>query len=298
MKFRTHWLMAMALGLLVGLAQAELPVPPPGKRVTDLVGVLSAAESEALSVKSEALEKKSGAQVAVLIVGTLDGEPIESYAQRVFDAWKPGRAGVNDGVLLVLAKQDRKIRVHVGRGLEGAIPDLQAKRITSGSMGPAFKQEQFAAGFSAALDAIGPLVVKEALAPVATSSVAQTGPNPEYVFGVGILLAGLAFFIVRTLVSGPKAAYAAAPRPTPEPRPDNSPVFRTAPSPRSRSVYAPSPAPSPARRSNRSEATSSYFPTSSPSPYPSPSPSPSPSPAPSVSYGGGDSAGGGASDSY
>lgn len=149
------------MAMACSIATAQVDVPPPGQRVTDLAQAFSAAETQRIAAALERLDRETGARVLVLVVPTLLGEPIEDFSGRVFEAWKPGRAGHDDGVLLVLSRQDRKMRIAVGRGLEGAIPDLMAKRITSATMVPAFKQAQFAKGFEDAIDAIDKLVRAE-----------------------------------------------------------------------------------------------------------------------------------------
>ncbi|HET6492660.1 MAG TPA: TPM domain-containing protein, partial [Burkholderiales bacterium] len=108
---------------------AEVAIPPLTARVTDLTGTLSAAQRTALEERLAAFEAKKGSQVAVLLVPTTQPETIEQYAIRVAEQWKLGRKGVDDGVLLLVAMQDRTVRIEVGYGLEGALPDATAKRI-------------------------------------------------------------------------------------------------------------------------------------------------------------------------
>lgn len=192
------WLKSMMAGLALMLAtavHAEIAVPAAGTRVTDLTQTLSVDETETLARELERIDEQTGARVLVLMVPTLDGEPIEDFAQRVFDTWKPGRKGVDDGVLLVLAKHERKIRIATGRGLEGALPDLAAKRITQTSMAPAFKQDRFADGFMAAARDIETLVRAEKL----PASVQPDGSNRLVLVVAGFLalLAGAWFLSSR-----------------------------------------------------------------------------------------------------
>ena len=151
-------LLAAALLLLAPFARADVAVPQLRTRVTDLTSTLSGDQVKSLEGKLAALEAKKGSQVAVLLVPTTQPETIEQYAIRVFDQWKLGRKGVDDGVLLVIAKNDRRLRIEVGRGLEGAIPDAYAKRIIDEDIAPHFRQGDFYGGVSAGLDRIAKLI--------------------------------------------------------------------------------------------------------------------------------------------
>jgi uncharacterized protein len=145
-------------------AHAELvAIPELSTRVTDLTQTLSQAEQAQLEQKLAAFEAKKGSQIALLIVPSTQPEEIEQYAIRVVDKWKIGREKSDDGVLLLIAKDDRKLRIEVGYGLEGAIPDLYAKRIISEVIGPKFKQGDFYGGIDSGLDKIIGLVDGEAL---------------------------------------------------------------------------------------------------------------------------------------
>src|SRR4249920_408499 len=114
---------------LAGTAAGDVAVPPLKARVTDLTGTLSASETQALDSRLRDFERAKGSQIAVLMLPSTQPETIEQYSIRVAEAWKIGRARVDDGVILVVAKNDRALRIEVGRGLEGAIPDALAKRI-------------------------------------------------------------------------------------------------------------------------------------------------------------------------
>ena len=154
-----------SLLLFAGLVAAQdlLPVPPLNARVIDQTGTLEASAAAAIEGKLAALEQSKGSQVVVLMVPTTAPEDIASYANRVANAWKIGRRDVGDGVLLIVAKNDRTLRIEVAKTLEGAIPDLAAKRIIDGAITPAFKQGDFAGGVSAGVDRIAALVSGEAL---------------------------------------------------------------------------------------------------------------------------------------
>jgi uncharacterized protein len=139
-----------ALALAAGvLAQDVLPVPALSGRVIDQTGTLSAADVQALTVQLAAIEKERGTQVVVLMVPSTQPEDIAAYAQRVADSWKIGRREVGDGVLVVVAKNDRRVRIEVAKALEGAIPDLAASRIIGETITPAFKGGDFAGGLRA-----------------------------------------------------------------------------------------------------------------------------------------------------
>jgi len=154
---------------------AELaPIPALQHRVTDLTQTLSTEQQSALEQKIAAFEQAKGSQIAVLIVSTTQPEAIEQYSIRVAEAWKIGRAKEDDGVILLVAKDDRKMRIEVGYGLEGAIPDLIAKRVITEVMAPSFKQGDFYGGISKALDALIGLIAGEQL-PAPTKQNNQDG---------------------------------------------------------------------------------------------------------------------------
>ena len=144
----------LLLGAVPGHAQDVQPVPALSARVVDTTGWLQPAEREALDRKLAAFEAQAGPQIVVLLVATTAPEDITSYAQRVAEAWKIGRREVGDGVLLVAARDDRKLRIEVAKALEGAVPDLAARQIITQSITPAFKQGQIAAGLGAGVDSL------------------------------------------------------------------------------------------------------------------------------------------------
>jgi uncharacterized protein len=146
-------------------ARAEVAVPPLKTRVTDLTGTLTAAQRQALEDKLAAFETAKGSQIAVLIVPTTEPESIEQYALRVAEQWQLGRKGVDDGALLLVAKNDRKLRIEVGYGLEGVIPDAGAKRIVSDVITPYFRQGNFYGGIDAGVDRMIRVIEGEPLPP-------------------------------------------------------------------------------------------------------------------------------------
>jgi uncharacterized protein len=145
-----------ALGVLVlltaMLARADVAVPPLSARVIDLTGTLSGDTVNRLEGELAAFEAKKGSQIAVLIVPTTQPEDIEQFGIRVADAWQLGRKGIDDGAILLVAKNDRAVRVEVGRGLEGALPDVTANRILTEIITPHFKTGDYDGGVQAGID--------------------------------------------------------------------------------------------------------------------------------------------------
>lgn len=135
-------------------AQDEMPVPRLERRVSDLTGTLTAGEQATLEEKLAAFEQRKGSQIAVLIVPTTGAETIEQYGIRVAEAWKLGREGIDDGILFLVAKEDRALRLEVGYGLEGALPDATANRIVEDIVVPLFRVGDFAGGVNAGVDAM------------------------------------------------------------------------------------------------------------------------------------------------
>ncbi|WP_093382663.1 YgcG family protein [Variovorax sp. OV329] len=158
----------LLLAFWAGLAPAQglQPVPTLTARVIDQTGTLDIQQRQALEAKLAALEAEKGSQVVVLMVPSTQPEDIASYANRVANAWKIGRKAVGDGVLVIVAKDDRRMRIEVAKTLEGAIPDIMAARIIDNAMKPRFRQNDFAGGLNDAVDQIGKLVRGEALPPV------------------------------------------------------------------------------------------------------------------------------------
>ena len=149
---RAAW--SAALLLVARLAGAEVAVPALTARVTDLAELLSPAHERALEAKLAAFEGETSHQIAVLTVPSLEGEPIESYALRAAEQWKLGHKGLDNGMLLVVASQDRAARIEVGYGLEGVVPDVVAKRVLEDTLFPRFRAGDFEGGLDAATDAL------------------------------------------------------------------------------------------------------------------------------------------------
>ncbi|MFN3958230.1 MAG: TPM domain-containing protein [Tepidimonas ignava] len=154
-----RWLVAAvacAWTLLAGLVAAQplQPVPPLSARVMDLTATLTPPQRAALEERLAAFERQHGSQVVVLMVPTTAPEDITDYTQRVGDAWKLGRRGVGDGVLLVVAKHDRRVRIATTKAVEGALPDVLASRIIERAIVPHFRQGDFYAGLQAGVEQI------------------------------------------------------------------------------------------------------------------------------------------------
>ena len=165
-NMKTTWARVILLALLLtGAAQAEVAVPPLKQRVTDLTATLDAGQTQTLEARLAAFEKNKGAQLAVLFVPTTQPETIEQFALQVAEAWKLGRKGVDDGALLLVAKDDRALRIEVGYGLEGALNDATAKRIIAEIITPFFKRGEFYAGIDAGTAAMMRVIEGEPLPP-------------------------------------------------------------------------------------------------------------------------------------
>jgi uncharacterized protein len=142
---------------------ADVAIPPLNQRVTDLTGTLSGGAVARIEAKLADFEAKKGAQIAVLIVPTTEPEDIAQFGIRLADAWKLGRKGVFDNVYLIVAKNDRHVRIEVGRGLEGALTDVTANRIIEETITPHFKANDFDGGVEAGVDQIISVVNGEPL---------------------------------------------------------------------------------------------------------------------------------------
>lgn len=158
------WLLIVLFGF-VSIANAEVAIPPLKSRVTDLTHTLSIPESNQLEQQLAQFEASKGSQIALLIVASTQPETIEQYAIRVVDSWKLGRKGIDDGVLLLVAKNDHTLRIEVGYGLEGILPDALAKRIIEETIVPAFRQDDFFGGLQAGVNQIIRVIQGESLPP-------------------------------------------------------------------------------------------------------------------------------------
>ena len=178
----------------VPCAFAQQPVPALSARVTDLTGTLDARQKQTLEAELEALERAKGAQLAVLVVSTTGPEDIAAYGIRVADAWKLGRAASDDGVILIVAKDDRRVRIEVGQGLEGAIPDAAAARIIREYIAPRFRAGDWFGGIHDATGALAKLINDEPLPPPLVEDDARDVTER---FDQALLMAMVAAFFLR-----------------------------------------------------------------------------------------------------
>ncbi len=176
-----------------GVAQAELAVPALTTRVTDQAGLLTDAQRQQLEQTLSDFEASKGSQIAVLTVASTQPETIEEYGIRVATAWKLGRKGIDDGVLLLIAKDDRKMRIEVGYGLEGAIPDAIAKRVIAEIITPYFKQGDYFGGIQAGVDRLIRLIGGEALPPPAAHDAGWSGIKDMLPVAFAIIVFGSSF---------------------------------------------------------------------------------------------------------
>lgn len=153
-KAATAFVAACLLCASSGHAQALVEVPALRSPVTDLTGTLTPGQAAALEAKLRAFEQAKGSQVVVLVVPTTQPEEIEQYSIRVAEAWKLGRKGIDDGAILLVARDDRKVRIEVGYGLEGVLPDAIANRIIDEDIVPRFRAGDYYGGITAGVDRV------------------------------------------------------------------------------------------------------------------------------------------------
>ena len=190
--------LAFCLLLIVAPAWAQslATIPALDSPVVDTTGTLDAAQKQQLEAQSLALQQRKGSQLQVLIVSTTQPETIEQYTQRVFDQWKLGRKGVDDGVILVVAKDDRRVRIHPGYGLEGAIPDAIANRVIQEYLAPKFREGDFGGGIADATATLVKLIDGEKLPVPVSTHRERDRASGDWLFAL------FAAFIVATVVRG------------------------------------------------------------------------------------------------
>ena len=187
MRALLAWLLAFLASLAA--AQGVLPVPELTARVIDQTGTLDPIQRKGLDDKLAAFEREKGTQIVMLLVPTTQPEDIASYANRIGNAWKIGRKEVGDGILVIVAKDDRKVRIEVAKTLEGAVPDLAAKQVIDEAITPRFRQGDFAGGLNAAADQLIARVKGEALPAPRQEQTRQGGGNAGFDwFDLAILL--------------------------------------------------------------------------------------------------------------
>jgi uncharacterized protein len=200
-----RWLAVLSAVLFAAVAFAQpweggtdglVPIPPLAARVTDLTQTLTAAEKQALEAKLADWEARTGNQLAVLVVPSTQPEPIETYSIRVAEQWKIGRKGNDNGVLFTVAKNDRKLRLEVGYGLEGVLTDVTASRIIRETVAPLFRDGKFAAGIDAGVDRIISVVAEGKPLPPAKSTRSGARASGGFDFGTWLIV----LFVVVPLV--------------------------------------------------------------------------------------------------
>ena len=189
----------MTLITLAG-AQELQAIPKLAARVMDLTATLSAEQKSQLETKLADFEREKGSQIAVLLVPTVQPETVAEYALRVFEAWKLGRKGVDDGALLLVAKEDRKLRIEVGYGLEGALNDATAKRIISETITPFFKQGDFYGGIEAGVDVMITVIGGEPLPEPAASRSGGGESDYEAMFPIVFMMVFVVGGILRAIL--------------------------------------------------------------------------------------------------
>ena len=160
-------LLWLVLPPAIGMAADLVPLPALSARVTDLTGTLDATQKGRLEAQLAAIDRAGRAQIAVLLLPTTQPEAIEAFGIRLAEAWKIGHKGVDNGAIIVVAKNDRRMRIEVGYGLEGSIPDAVAKRIIDERMAPLFKQGDFFGGLRAAIEGLDQAIGGQASGPPA-----------------------------------------------------------------------------------------------------------------------------------
>jgi uncharacterized protein len=204
--FRTRCAFGLLLAGWALLAWAQVAVPELSRRVTDLTATLNADQVATLENKLAAFESQKGSQIAVLIVPTTQPEDIAQFGIRVADQWKIGRKKIDDGVILIVARNDRTLRLEVGYGLEGVIPDAIAKRVIAETITPYFKAGDFYGGIDAGVEQLIRLIGGEPLPPPGASGQGG-GDGALIILIVGGMIAG---WLLSTLMSRPAAGGIAA----------------------------------------------------------------------------------------
>lgn len=206
-RLRGAWLVGLLLAGLAFAAWAQIAVPELVRRVTDLTSTLSADQVAALENKLAAFEAEKGSQIAVLLLPTTQPEDIAQFGIRVADRWKIGREKADDGLILIVAKDDRTLRIEVGYGLEGAIPDAIARRVIDETIVPRFREGDYYGGLDAGLTQLMKLIEGEALPPPAPGSRAA---GDDAAFGFLVMGGVICGWLLSALMSRPAAAGLAA----------------------------------------------------------------------------------------
>ena len=190
-------ILLIVFSALSATAQPLQPVPALTGHVVDTTGTLEPARQAALEAKLAALEQDKGAQVVLLLVSSTAPEDIAAYANRVGNTWKIGRRDVGDGLIVLVAVQDRRMRIEVAKTLEGAVPDIAASHIINEAITPHFRNGEYAGGLNAGVDRIGALVRGEALPPV-TQPQGRSGQGD---LGLGLFELAILLFVAMPMIN-------------------------------------------------------------------------------------------------
>ncbi|MGZ8903303.1 MAG: TPM domain-containing protein, partial [Methylobacter sp.] len=197
-----RYAVAFVLLLFFTTLWAQVAVPDLSRRVTDLTGTLTTEQAKALESKLASFEAAKGSQIAVLIIPTTQPEDIAQFGIRVADAWKIGRKNIDDGVILIIAKDDRQLRLEVGYGLEGVIPDAIAKRIIAETITPYFRAGDFAGGINAGVEQVMRLIEGEPLPAPQKQPSGESGQSAFMFILLGGLLVGFLLSVLMGRVMG------------------------------------------------------------------------------------------------
>lgn len=195
---RLFGILALVLASAAGAAD-EVAVPPLTARVTDLTGTLNAGELASLEAELRAFEQSKGSQIAVLMLPSTQPETIEQYSIRVAERWKIGRAKTDDGVILIIAKNDQHLRIEVGYGLEGAIPDVVAKRVISEVIAPHLLANDFNGGIRAGTQTLMKLIEGEKL-PAPARAQRSTVGDYQSLFVILLLVVVVAGGVLKAIL--------------------------------------------------------------------------------------------------
>ena len=206
--------LSIVLLLLCSAVVADVDIPALSRRVTDMTGTLTAQQVDQLERTLAAFEARKGSQIAVLMLPTTQPEDIEQFGIRVADIWKIGRKGIDDGIIFIVAKNDRKMRLEVGYGLEGVVPDAIAKRIISEIIAPHFKKNDYVGGINAGITQLIQLIDGEALPAPKSNSRININENALVIFlfvgaGLGFILSVALGRVMGGLVAGLGSGFAA-----------------------------------------------------------------------------------------
>ena len=192
-------ILALVFASAAGAAD-EVPVPPLKARITDLTGTLDPGQLASLEAELRAFEQRKGTQIAVLILPSTQPETIEQYSMRVAERWKVGRGKVDDGLILIIAKKDQRLRIEVGYGLEGAIPDVVAKRVIREVIAPHFLANDFYGGIRDGAQTLMKLIDGEKLPPPPSRAQASSVDDYQSLFVVLLIVVVVAGGVLKAVL--------------------------------------------------------------------------------------------------